>query len=276
MRFSFLLLTTLFSLFALGVWLDRQLFLAQEPLFVAFHVASLSGVMLAIIYLWPKLDGVFRKLILIGIALIVWRISYFPIMVFSGWVVTLGDWLIMQIQWLPTVIYPSFLIAMALMNLGVIVVGVLVVHGRRYMALPVLGAAVIVAVMVSFTDRSDLKVLPDRSYTLSEALPDFQASLGNPYYEAVDKLQYNVAEYTLVFASAIMFSAIPATPWSTEVKSILEHQFRETPRASSERRVIEHYLAFRSAQKWVTCRDECRDNGSNSLAEEHRLVGTVH
>ncbi len=276
MRFGFIFWVTMFFLLALGVWLDRQSFLAQMPLFIAFQVASLSGVVLAILYLWPKLGGTFRRILLVGMAFVVWRISYFPIMVFAGWITTLGDWLIIQTQWLPTMIYPSFLVVMALMNLGIIVVGALVVHRRRYAVLPVLGLAAIIAVMVSFTDRTDLQVLPDRSYALSEALPDFQPSLGNPYYEAVDEQQYNVAEYVLVFASALMFSAIPSTPWSTEVKSVLEHQFRRMPRASSERRVIEHYLAFRGAQKWITCRGECRDNWSNLLSEEARHLSAAH
>jgi len=275
MRLSSLVFIVFILLLIVGLWLDYQVALAQAPLFIAFHFASLAGVTLAVIYLWPELPGVLRKLILIIAALIIWRVSFFPIMVFAGWFATLGDWLILQSDWVPTVIYPSFLIVMAIMNFAVVVVGGLTVHYRRYTALPVLSIALVVAIMVSFTDRTDLRVLPDRSFSLSDVPPTYQASLGNPYYEAVQTSDYNVAEYVLVYSSAIMFSAIPSTPWSTTVKSVLEHEFRHMPQASSERRVIEHYLAFRSAHKWITCYGPCRDNWSVLLNNEAQKMSSL-
>ena len=256
--FSLVVIFSSVLLIGWGMWLDQQAVLEQLPLFTAFHAASLIGVVLAVVYLWPRLPGWGRKTMLVVAALIIWRVSYFPIMVWAGWVATLGEWLLIQTNWFPTVIYPTFLFVMALMNALAIILGGLAVHHRRVVALPVLSVAFVIAAMVSFTDRSDLTVLPDHNYAIEESLPQYHASEGNPYYPAVALPGYNLPERVLIFASGFMFSAIPSTPWSTTVKAILEHEFRNLPKASSDRRVVEHYLAFRSAQEWIACEGECR------------------
>ncbi len=235
---------------AAGVWLDGRPVLEQGALFAAFQLASLAGVVWAVAALYPHVSGTALRLLLILGAAVVWRVSYFPIMVFAGWVATLGEWAALAAG-LPVVIYPTFLLAMAAMHSAAVLAGGWMVLRRRWRWAPVLIPALAIAVMVSFTAREDLTWLPDHSITIAQPVPALRPPLRNPYFEALASRDYNVAEQVLVFASGAMYALIPRTPWSTAVKSVLEHAFRAQPEASSAERVREHYLAFRAAQPLI-------------------------
>ena len=110
-----------------GVWFDQVPVLNQPHLFVTFQVISLTGITWGILISldwFAKRQGFAsqaKKIILLLAALVVWRISYFPIMVFSGWIATLGERLTFAMTGiisLPIVIYPIFFITMLLMFAG--------------------------------------------------------------------------------------------------------------------------------------------------------------
>ncbi len=249
------------ALAGIGVWLDRTHDLDQWALFVAFHVASLLGVVLAIARLWPRYTQPYLRLIVVVCSIIVWRVSYFPIMVFAGWTATLGEWALLQVN-LPTIIYPTFLIFMALMHWVAITAGAYMIGGKKIYVAPALVSAFIIAVLVSFTSRDDLTLLPDHFFVLEQPLPRSKAPVDNPYLPVVSEPHYNVAERVLVFASGAMYALIPSTPWSTAVKGVLEHLFRDNPKASSAARVKEHYLAFRRAHDRIACTHDCAPGNS--------------
>ncbi|NOY61774.1 MAG: hypothetical protein GXP10_01250 [Gammaproteobacteria bacterium] len=250
-------LVAVLLLLAFGLWLDGRTTLEQWPLFMAFQSASLAGAALAVAWLWPRLPGVARRTILIVAALIIWRVSYFPIMVWAGWVTTLADWLVVQTGLLPSTIYPLFLLTVALMNSAAIITGALAVEHKSRVVLPLLSLAFIVAAMVSFTSKDDLTLLPDNNIAIHQSPPLAKPPVENSYFAVLDRADYNAAEWVLIFASASMYSAIPPTPWSTIVKGVLEEEFRAEPKASSAERVREHYLAFRSAHRYMKCGSDC-------------------
>ncbi len=252
------LLITVIILAGIGLWLDARTIIDQAALFLAFQFASLIGAFLAIILLCTTFQGTTQRVLVVLFAAVVWRVSFFPIMVFSGWVATLGEWLVVQVGIIPVVIYPTFLIAMAVLNWGAIVSGGMMFYHHKYIwALPLL-IAFTVAVLVSFTAREDLAFLPDDNLVIEQSIPEVQPPLGNPYFEAFRQPEYGLPERVLIFASGAMYDLIPRTPWSTTVKSVLEHEFRNHPKASSKRRVQEHYLAFRAAHHNIRCGNSCQ------------------
>ncbi len=254
------LLIVTIALAGAGLWLDTREVLEQATVFVAFHVASLAGILLAAVYLCFNVEGFWRRLLIIACAFIVWRMSFFPVMVFAGWVATLGEWLLINTG-LPVVIYPTFLVAMAAMHWGAVMLGGVMVLRRKALWAPPLLAAFIIAVMVSMTAPEDLAPLPDYSLSLEDAVPPVIPPRGNPYFEVLGKAGYGWPERVLIFASGAMYDLIPGTPWSTAVKSVLEHAFRDLPKASSAQRVREHYLAFRAAHGRIRCGSDCPGDG---------------
>lgn len=118
-KISFARATFYFGLFVLivaGLWFGWVHTLDQPQLFAAFQLVPLIGIAVDVLASlgwglgWGKLSPT-RKIVLILAALFVWRVSYFPIMVFAGWVATLGKKLTLalaSIITLPIVIYPIF------------------------------------------------------------------------------------------------------------------------------------------------------------------------
>lgn len=251
------LLITVIILAGAGLWLDARDVLEQATVFVAFQAASLTGTLLAVIYLWHHVEGLGKRLLILVCAAIVWRVSFFPVMVFAGWVATLGEWLLVKTGIAPVVIYPAFLIAMAAMHWGAVMLGGWMVLRRRALWAPALLAAFVIAVMVSVTAREDFTPLPDYSLTIGQPVPEVSPPAGNPYFAVLGRGDYGWPERVLIFASGAMYDLIPHTPWSTAVKGVLEHAFREQPRASSAERVREHYLAFRAAHARIRCGNGC-------------------
>ncbi len=258
-------MTVSILLIGLGVWLDNQMVMEQHWLFLAFQLASVTGVVFGIAWMWSNLNNVFMRTLMILCALLVWRMSYFPIMVWAGWVATLGDWLMLQVNFLPAIVYPTFLLMIALMHGLAIIAGGTAVLRKNFVALPLLGAAFIIASMVSMTAKEDFSLSPDNSYTIEQNLPTVQLPRENSYLLAMETEDFNLAEQVLVFASGAMYAAIPSTPWSVAVKGTLEQAFRDKPKASSAQRVREHYLAFRSAQPRIRCCDEESSDATISI-----------
>ena len=77
------------------------------------------------------------------------------------------------------------------------------------------------------------------------------AALGSPAYRP----HVNV----MLLAAGLTYETIPPSPWARTVMAVLEHAFNANPVASTQDRVVEHYLAYHSAHDRIGCRDlaEC-------------------
>mgnify|MGYP007017149022 CR=1 FL=1 len=244
-------------LLGVGVWIDFQATIDQTVLFYAFQAASLLGTGLAVYALWPKISTPALRYLMLFCALLVWRIAYFPILVISGWVATLGEWLLIQSAVFPVVIYPSFLLTMAGLYGVSIYLGGLCCYRRKLIgALPIVVGSSI-AVLISFSTLEDASLLPDTHQDLYRGIPVESAVLpveplvkGNPYLSLTKTqvAQSSFPQHVLVYASGTLYGLIPNTPWSGTVKGILGQYFIDNPYASSSTRIQEHYLAFRAAQ----------------------------
>ncbi|NOY72399.1 MAG: hypothetical protein GXP14_08480, partial [Gammaproteobacteria bacterium] len=201
------------AVFFIGLGIDLFAEINQTTLFIFFYLTSLLGVLLAVLRFWPDLEKPGLRLLLVLGALIVWRVAYFPILVFAGWIATLNEWLLIELS-LPTIIYPVFLLAVALMHWAAVYSGAMMIYSKKYYWGGALVPAFIVAALVSFTNKADLTPLPDYFVNIEEVVPAAQTATQNPYSTALSSnKEYNLAETTLLFASSSMYQFIPDTPW---------------------------------------------------------------
>lgn len=244
---------------ALGLGLDRSHPIGQQALFVSILGASLLGAGLGLGARWPRVRSNRRELLALA-AVIAWRISYFPIMVFSGHVASIGEWLLLGTGILPVVIYPIFLVAVAGLHGAAAIAASWLVDPPRLWLASAVAPAFLLAALISFTTPVDLVLLPDTSVRLTSPVPSARAPEHNPYLERVTAPGYLVSQRVMLVAAGLTYATIPDTPWARTVKGVLEEQFEANPVAPTRTRVQEHYLAYHSAHALIGCRsvESCR------------------
>lgn len=242
------------ALIAAGLALDASWPLPQPALFASLQAASLAGAALGAAAWWRAVAPLDRPLwpALLA-ALVGWRLAWFPIMVFSGHVASLGEWGLGGAG-LPVVVYPTFLVAVAALHaaaaLAAIQIVFPVVPWLRWALVP----AFLVAASVSFLALEDLRPLPDTELHLSAPVPEPRTEGGNPYLEALVGPGYLPHQRVILVAAGLTYATIPPSPWALTVRETLGALFRETPRASTRDRVVEHYRAYHAAHFRVGCR----------------------
>ena len=245
-------------LFFHGLSIDRAPY-AQRRLWRAVHIASLGGVTLATLANWTLVfDASWQRVLLLPLALFVWRITYFPLMVFAGHVVSISEWLHARLR-IPIWIYGLYLLVIGLLHTVVsFLSGQLLapIHPLVYVALPVLFA---LAIAVSFSKREDLRWLPDGFGSLEAPIPRPVAPGRNPYFPRLVGRGYLPHQRIVLLAAGLTYETIPPSPWGRTVKSVLEVLFDEKPRASTADRIRDHYLAYASAHPLIGYRSfaEC-------------------
>jgi hypothetical protein len=246
------------SLFFHGLAIDRAPY-SQRRLWRAIHFASLGGVALGTLVNGALVfDSTAQRLAMIPLALVVWRVTYFPLMVFSGHVVSVSEWMHAFVG-IPIWIYGVFLLVIGLLHTVVsFLFGQLLapIHPAVYPALLVLFA---LATAVSFAKPVDLHPLPDRFRSLADPVPPPVAPRRNPYFSRLIGPGYLPHQRIVLLAAGLTYETIPPSPWGRTVKAVLEGLFDEKPRASAADRVRDHYLAYAAAHPLIGLRDlsEC-------------------
>lgn len=240
-------------LVAWGLSIDRTLPLPQTSLFAALQVASLGGAALGLAGALPRAKSAGRRLVFAAAALVAWRIAYFPLMVFSGHVASVSEWVL---AWtgLPIVVYPIFLLSVATLHAAVATGATFLVAPPRPLVAAVLAPAFAMAVVVSFSQPADLTLLPDRVVRVDEPIPPMRAPDANPYLPALMGPGYWPNQRVVLVAAGLTYETIPASPWAHTVKAVLEGLFVANPGGSAADRVLEHYLAYHSAHPLIGCR----------------------
>ncbi|TPW14610.1 MAG: hypothetical protein FD130_1335 [Halothiobacillaceae bacterium] len=237
-----------------GRWLDRMAVLDQTALFVVFQTVSLGGIATALLWWFTWVQTPWQQLLVIIAALAAWRVSYFPIMVFAGWIATLVEQLLLPYKTLPIVIYPTYLLCMGVMNyIAAMAAGAIVTLEWTYL-LPVTVPAFTIATMISFIAPIDFKLLPDTEVRFNEPLPSPALPQSNAYLAALTAGEYSLRSRLLLFAGGSVYKLIPHSPWSATVKGTLEELTRKQPRGSATLRVREHYFAYHCAHPLIGSR----------------------
>lgn len=240
-------------LVGLGAMIGDMRPLSQSLLFSALQVASIGGAALGLAGCWRRARLAHRRVAFFVAALCSWRVAYFPVMVFSGHLASLGEWILIALG-LPIVIYPTFLLAVATLHaVSVRAASWLVtppVRAARVALIPVFLAAA----MVSFVKSSDLTWLPDTVTSLRQPVPPLRSAQANPYLKALVASGYWPNQRVVLLAAGLTYETIPPSPWASAVKGVLEGLFEAHPRASTMERVREHYRAYHAAHVQIGCR----------------------
>ena len=241
-------------LFGWGIWIDGTVPLAQGPLHAGLHLASLGGAVLGALAFRRFTESEVGLPWALLATLVGWRLAYFPIMVFSGHVASIVEWLLV-LTGLPILVYPFFLLSVAVIHAAAAAGANALLDPPlpwlRYALVP----AFLVATAVSFNQLGDITILPDTFTSLEEEIPPMQAEEGNPYLPALTGPGYLPNQRIVLVAAGLTYETIPPSPWATTVKAVLEGLFHAKPFGSTRDRVLEHYLAYHAAHGQIGCRD---------------------
>jgi hypothetical protein len=267
-------MATLAVLFAVGavgrgLLLDNQLELRQPDLFWSFLVLGLGGSLLGWRFGMRHDPHVGRNLLALFGALLAWRLSYFPLMVISGWKASLVEWLTWNCAGV-SVVYPAFLLVLFAQNL---VIGAVasaavavpqtepphrgrllwlrkLVHTPPWKLLWVVGAVALpAAFLTSFSRSEDYVLFADSPWNDSPTVPEISEPQSNPYAEVFEQHghELGVPSKVLALSAAATYPLVPESPWGAAIKGTLEAETRGNPLASSTQRIREHYLAYLAA-----------------------------
>ena len=182
-----------------------------------------------------------------------WRLAYFPIMVFSGHVASIGEW-ILALLGLPILVFPTFLLAVGAIQAAAGIASMWLVEPPAQWVRWVVAPAFGVAVLVSFTKLSDIRPLPDTVIEIAQPIPALRPEVANPYLPALVGEGYLPNQRVMLLAAGLTYETIPPSPWATAVKAVLSGLFEDKPFGSTRDRVLEHYLAYHSAHALIGCR----------------------
>ena len=248
MPFAVALLFT--ALFAAGDTIDRSSSLNQNLLFTANYGASLGGAGLGAAWILRRSESLARGLAAALAILIGWRVAYFPVMVFSGHVASISEWLqgsVGMTAW----VYPLFLINEAALHTGVALLAGSALLTSSWTARIGAVAGLLLACSVSFTQLADLTLQPDSIWEIEAEVPPLVEPEANPYLPAVSAPCYGLNQRVMLVAAGLTYETIPNAPWARGVRSALEESFRQNPFGSTHDRVLEHYVAYHSAHALI-------------------------
>lgn len=254
MKYYFLLVEIV-VLVALGFYLDSLQAISEEQLRAGFYFAGLMGILMALVVMFKHLNTTWSKVLILLVALLVWRISYFSIMVLAGFVA--GFWESAYLTLFShSSIYPAFLLIMAIMNaVAVLLAGYSVLALTRLIKAPIkvlLPITVLlgtIATTLSFIHPFDWKWSPENNLLADTTLPQPHLPEYNPYEVALQQPNINWRQKVLFIAASITYKLIPSnTVWSQEVKGTMEVEFHGNESATTAMCTKIHYRAFQAAQ----------------------------
>ena len=232
-----------------GIILDSVVLTSTSPLYCAFTAASLVGLAWGSLSTWPRLKTPKQRLAYGAGLYVSWRLTWFPVMVFSGTGAAYAESLALVCH-IPTSVYPWFLVLVsALHAAAAVLIGWPFLSKHRFLWV----VAVLVlspAAAVSFSKLADLHPLPDRCWALH---PKQTASspVANPYLPALKRPEYLWHQRILLIAAGSTYDLIPSSPWSRDVQGTLEFLFRQNPFGSTADRVEEHYRGYLAAHQQI-------------------------
>ena len=276
-RGPWLMYGSLTIIICLGLIIDHLDTLDQRILFVSFHLSGIIGLCLATYFVFKQMNIVWPRALFAIVVFLLWRISYFPIMVLAGYFGSLGE---SGAHFLGlNQVYPVFLLSIAAMNFivvalaGLAVLAIFYKYVQRHkptliyrsiftsITLPL----AVIALAVSFSHPSDWHALPDTALIDKKPLPSPALPEINPYWTASKNDGISWQQQILFAAAAITYDNIPEnTQWSQVVRGTLEKDFVTTPVITTAFCTRIHYRAFITAHPYL--KDK---NKFQSLKELH-------
>lgn len=251
-----------------GVILDSRPTVSIGSLFFAFYSASLGGLIIGLLPAWQRIIVPWQRIGLLMLALVVWRIAYFPFFVLAGWVATWSDWFFFTIEASFSVIYSVFLLVIICLHAIAVATAWIVLCYRRWIVVLTALPLCTLAILVSFNQPEDFSLLPDNTILRPTIIPSVTLQEGNIYLTLLQRNKYNFAQRALLHSGRILYTLIPQAPWSTTVKNIIAQGIRINPVGSSADRIYEHYIAYVGAHLCISRSTEFNGNISPKSCKE--------
>lgn len=270
-RSQWLVYGSLIILIFLGLIIDHLDALDQRILFVSFHLSGIIGLCLATYFVFKQIDIVWLRALFAIVVFLLWRISYFPIMVLAGYFGGLGESVAQYLGLYQ--VYPAFLLSIAAMNFIVVALAgfaVLVIFYKyvqrqkptliyRGLFTSITLPLIVIVLAVSFSHPSDWHALPDTALIDKKPLPSPALPEMNPYWTALEKDGISWQQQILFAAAAITYDNIPEnTQWSQVVRGTLEKDFVTTPVITTAFCTRIHYRAFMTAHPYLKDKNKFR------------------
>lgn len=231
-----------------GVYLDSLVAVSALNLHQIFLVTSIvtaAGVLTG----YYNCKASYPERIIVCIAtVIVWRISFFPLLVLAGCITSWANAATNALS-ISAVVYPVFLVSFALLFAGAVWWAIHVLRTKRLIASVAAVCLATLATIVSFIAPADFKWPLLRSSTnLTLAAPIVAPGM-NPYPLILSKAQLNWRQQLLMRIGSLTYQSLPerGAPWALSVKGSLEHLLRNASGYRSELFLVDHYRAFSAA-----------------------------
>lgn len=254
------------ALACVGLWIDGQQSIGQPTLFWSFMFASSAGILGG----WEtatRLDrNKVRKLAALVVCVVVFRITWFPLMVFAGFIAALGEVITFGVAE-RSIIFPTFLVALFGMEYVVswVAASVVTVHeiddepgvGGFLTAIPrklliAVGLpSLAIAFMVSFMSADDYVLFPDEPWSEPRPVPPIVPPDGNPYLDKLESGDNGAFETVYLVNAGMTFDLVPEGPWGGAVKGTLAYLFSRQLDAPASERIADHYLGYLAAHRTI-------------------------
>ena len=254
--------------------MDSQPTISIGTLFFAFYGASLSGLLIGLLVAWQHVIVLRQRISLLLLALIVWRIAYFPFFVLAGWAATWSDWFFFTLAASFSVVYSVFLFVILLLHAIAVATAWIALHNRRWIVVLTAFPFCTHAILVNFNQSEDFSLLPDRTIQRSATIPSVIPKEGNIYSTLLQHDRYNFAQRALLHSGRILYTLIPKAPWSATVKKIIAHGIRNNPVGSSADRIYEHYISYVAAHPCISGSNGCPYEAFDHDGRQRQAVQT--
>jgi len=237
-----------------GLLLDQQQNPGLKSLSYCYSLASILGVLAVTAPALLHAKNWISAAVVIVLAVVAWRISFFPIMVIAGFLTTIAEnmqlWFTEQ-----SIIFAVLFLIAALLHTFSTYMAIALIQGsisyiKKALMLIVAIPLALLAIAVSFVHQSDLEILPfsiqqNAPLAVEVSLPSY-----NPY-EALLKLGgHSWQETTLYYAGLITYELVPKQgTWTQYTKGTLEQDLRNSHEISSRYFTMSHLNAFWLARK---------------------------
>ena len=179
----------------------------------AYSLASAGGVIAILVFVLLGTRNWLKVVTLILMGAVIWRISFFPIMVIAGYLTTMLENLFAAFS-IQLVIFPVLLLNVTLLHALTMLIGVIVVQGsmsrfKRLLLLLVTLPLALLASVVSFISESDWALTPFSLDSNAMIATTVSLPTTSPYPTLLQDDKYDWRQRTLLYTGLVTYIWCP-------------------------------------------------------------------
>ena len=233
----------------IGLVLDQQHGTSLAAFSYAYSLTSAGSVIAILVFVLLRTRNWLKVVTLILMGAVIWRISFFPIMVIAGYLTTLIENLFAAFS-IQLVIFPVLLLNVMLLHAVSLLIGVLIVQGsmsrvKRLLLLFVALPLALLASVVSFINDRDWTLTPfslDSNVTIATTV---SLPTTSPYPALLQDDKYDWRQRTLLYTGLVTYYLVPTGgAWTPYVQGTLEQDLRNGGEFGGRYFTLSHLNAY--------------------------------